>query len=157
MWVEYIRWPQPLVSVYSEMLTTQSIKSGYFPYVPPYPLYHPPSSKHLPLEVWYCILYGNTSTMTLRWIQATMDHLSPPHYLTVYSCLHCTSLPSQTGWTPLYYASWDGHVSVVKMLLKRGADINLADQVECVGEMPTFDEMGCQQFWVYRNQHIFQN
>jgi hypothetical protein len=32
------------------------------------------------------------------------------------------------------------------MLLKRGADINLADQVECVGEMPTFDEMGCQQF-----------
>jgi hypothetical protein len=33
----------------------------------------------------------------------------------------------------------------------------LADQVECVGEMPTFDEMGCQQFWVYRNQHIFQN
>ena len=124
------------------------------PLSPPSPSPVPPSSKPLPLEVWYCILYGNTSTMTLRWIQATMDHLSPPHYLTVYSCLHCTSLPYQTGWTPLYYASRYGHVSVAEMLLKNGADVNMADQVKCVGEMSTFDGLGCQQFWVYRNQWL---
>ena len=73
-----------------------------------------------------------------------MDHLPPPHHLTVYTCLHC--LPYQTEWAPLYYASRYGHVSVAEMLLKSGADVNMADQVECVGEMSTFDKMGYQQF-----------
>ena len=104
------------------------------PLSPPYPLPVPPSSKHLPLEVWYCILYGNTSTLTLWWIQATMDHLPPPHHLTVYSCLHCTPLSYQYGDTPLHAASGNGQVSVAEMLLQRGADVNLADKVTCGGK-----------------------
>jgi hypothetical protein len=145
--VQHIRWPQPLVSVYSELLTTQSIKSGYFPsvlFLPPMP--PPPAPNTFPSR---CDIAFYMATHP-HW--ATMDHLPPPHHLTVYTCLHCLSY--QTGWTPLYYASRYGHVSVAEMLLKSGADVNMADQVKCVGEMSTFDKLGYQQFWVYRNQWL---
>ena len=64
-----------------------------------------------------------------------MDHLPPPpHHLTVYSCLHCTPLPYQYKQTPLHRASWNGRVSVAEMLLKSGAEVNLADKVTCGGK-----------------------
>ena len=35
----------------------------------------------------------------------------------------------QGGWTALLYASWNGHLSIVEVLLDRGADINHRDMV----------------------------
>ena len=127
------------------MLTTQSIKSGYFPsvlFLPPMP---PPPQLQTPSPRGVILHF--------IWQHIHIEPLwTPPHHLTVYTCLHCLSY--QTGWTPLYYASRYGHVSVAEMLLKNGADVNLADQVKCVGEMSTFDKLGYQQFWVYRNQWL---
>ena len=35
----------------------------------------------------------------------------------------------QDGWTPLIYASEEGHLDVCELLLNRGADVNLKDNV----------------------------
>ena len=35
----------------------------------------------------------------------------------------------KVGWTPLYSASFDGHVDVVAMLLDNGADITVKEEV----------------------------
>ena len=36
----------------------------------------------------------------------------------------------QNGCSPLYVASWKGHLDVVKTLLEAGANINQADKVQ---------------------------
>ena len=38
-------------------------------------------------------------------------------------------LHTQTGKTPLYWASISGHRAVVELLLQNGADINIVDEV----------------------------
>ena len=35
----------------------------------------------------------------------------------------------QTGQTPVHYASWKGHASVVSLLIDKGADISICDEV----------------------------
>ena len=39
-------------------------------------------------------------------------------------------LLSQNGFTPLYVASQKGHSQVAELLLSKGADVNLLDQVQ---------------------------
>ena len=38
-------------------------------------------------------------------------------------------LHTQTGGTPLHWASFNGHRAVVELLLENGADTNIADEV----------------------------
>ena len=47
---------------------------------------------------------------------------------TVHSSLHAIPL-TQDGATPLYVASQEGHSDVVNILIRNGADINLATNV----------------------------
>ena len=49
--------------------------------------------------------------------------------VTVHSSLHVTIPLTQDGTTPLYIASQNGHSDVVNILLRNGADINLAKKV----------------------------
>ena len=35
----------------------------------------------------------------------------------------------QDGWSPLMYASWNGHVQVVAELLQNGAGVDMQDKV----------------------------
>ena len=35
----------------------------------------------------------------------------------------------QTGQTPVHYASWKGHAPVVQLLIDKGADISICDEV----------------------------
>ena len=41
---------------------------------------------------------------------------------------------SQGGFTPLYVASHNGHSQVAELLLSKGADVNLSNQVQYVLE-----------------------
>ena len=36
---------------------------------------------------------------------------------------------TQNGVTALYYASQEGHVTVMRLLLENGADVNICDKV----------------------------
>ena len=40
-----------------------------------------------------------------------------------------TFKPLQNGHTPLHHASWYGHVAVIEVLLKNGAEINQTNNV----------------------------
>ena len=42
----------------------------------------------------------------------------------------------QGGWTALLYASWNGHLSIVEVLLDRGADIHHKNNVRERGGGP---------------------
>ena len=41
-------------------------------------------------------------------------------------CVHCAL---QDGWTPLHWASYYGHLDVVKFLVEQGADKEAANEV----------------------------
>ena len=41
----------------------------------------------------------------------------------------------QDGWSPLHSASYDGHLDIVKTLIKAGANVNPAIEVQCVGRL----------------------
>ena len=51
------------------------------------------------------------------------------HYDTVHSSLHVIIPPTQDSATPLYIASEKGHRAIVNILIRNGADINLARNV----------------------------
>jgi ankyrin repeat protein len=53
-----------------------------------------------------------------------ISHIVTPWYLT-----SCFSLLNQNGVTPLIAAAYQGHASVVTLLLNANADVNHADQV----------------------------
>ena len=63
----------------------------------------------------------------------TKDHCSCIY--TMY-CIHtqvsCTITHLQDGWTPLFIACHEGHVSVVEHLIATKADINHQDEVNPV-------------------------
>ena len=40
---------------------------------------------------------------------------------------------TQAGWTPLICASLGGHMGVVKLLLEKGADVNICSKVRRYG------------------------
>jgi ankyrin repeat protein len=40
-----------------------------------------------------------------------------------------TLLASQGGWTPLFWASNEGHLPIVEFLVERGAKVDAADEV----------------------------
>ena len=50
-------------------------------------------------------------------------------------CSLCSPSPvrayhvSQDGWTALHYASREGHMEIARLLVNRGADINMKDKV----------------------------
>ena len=50
-----------------------------------------------------------------------------------YVCM----LSSQNGATPLLFASLNGHSPVAEVLLSKGADVNLPDQVQYVSTCNT--------------------
>ena len=41
----------------------------------------------------------------------------------------------QDGWSPLYIASHNGHLDIVKTLIEAGANVNQANKVQCVGRL----------------------
>ena len=41
----------------------------------------------------------------------------------------------QDGWSPLYAASYNGHLDIVKTLIEAGANVNQATKVQCVGRL----------------------
>ena len=41
----------------------------------------------------------------------------------------------QDGWSPLYTASFKGHLDIVKTLIEAGANVNYAREVQCVGRL----------------------
>ena len=45
------------------------------------------------------------------------------------TCITCLFIVVQDGATPLFMASQNGHTNVVDVLLRHGADPNLADHV----------------------------
>ena len=50
-------------------------------------------------------------------------------YLSAYCPMH---LSLQVPWTPLMWASRNGHTECVKVLLERGAQVNMQDKVSAV-------------------------
>ena len=59
------------------------------------------------------------------------------HYIYIDVCM----LPSQNGATPLYIASLNGHSQVAELLLSKGANVNLPEQVQYVSK--------CNQWYRY--------
>ena len=53
-------------------------------------------------------------------------------YYCAHSSLHIIILLTQTGATPLYIASCNGHSDVVNTLIRNGADVNLTYKVHVV-------------------------
>ena len=48
----------------------------------------------------------------------------------------------QNGVTALHYASQEGHVTIVKLLLEKGADVNICDKV-------VMDFVSCTCMWTF--------
>ena len=51
-------------------------------------------------------------------------------------------VPTQKGVTALYFASQEGHVRVVTLLLEKGADVNICDKV-------VMDFASCTCMWTF--------
>jgi hypothetical protein len=72
--------------------------------------------------------------------------ISFPFFISIYvptTPLHCRAPPvDQDGVTPLIVAAYNGHTEVVKALLERGADVNIADEVCGERERPPFNALG---------------
>ena len=49
---------------------------------------------------------------------------------------------TQDGVTPIIFASQEGHVTVVRLLLEKGADVNICDMV-------VMDFVSCTCMWMF--------
>ena len=49
---------------------------------------------------------------------------------------------TQEGVTALYFGSQEGHVTVVRLLLEKGADVNICDEV-------VMDFVPCTCMWTF--------
>ena len=47
----------------------------------------------------------------------------------IYSCVHLSVSYLQDGMTPLYIASWKGHIAVMQLLLQMCADVGTSNMV----------------------------
>lgn len=54
---------------------------------------------------------------------------------------------TEKGWTPLNYSAFDGHMDMVKLLIKKGADVNK----NCDGVFPLIQAAQCE---VYDNEDL---
>ena len=66
----------------------------------------------------------------------------------VISLSMVSMLTTQKGVTALYYASREGHVTVVRLLLEKGADLNICskvvmDFVSCIYMYVDIQSIGC--------------
>ena len=65
----------------------------------------------------------------------------------IHSSLHVIIIPlTQDGITPLYVASQNGHSDVVNILIRNGADINLAHNVWRYNVPYTHTVYNCRRF-----------
>jgi ankyrin repeat protein len=82
------------------------------------------------LRLWGCVgvsgcpVAVGLCTPNLRWL-IDLVMLAPPSPGTVSPTPDPITVVSQTGNTPLFYASRNNHVDVAAMLVERGADVNL--------------------------------
>ena len=76
-------------------------------------------------------VWGNGSTFSVRQVGFAHTHPIMLSILLViiHSSLHVIIPLTQTGETPLFVASEKGHSEVVNILIRNGADINLACNV----------------------------
>ena len=76
-------------------------------------------------------MWGNGSAFSVR--QVGFTHARPIMLsillVIIHSSLHFIIPLTQTGETPLFMASQKGHSEVVNILIRNGADINLARNV----------------------------
>ena len=59
--------------------------------------------------------------------------------LVVYIILLCCLF--QAGWSPLHYASAHGHPSIVELLIKSGAQLDIQTKVQLLGDNITLSMM----------------
>ena len=145
----------PLVYVDSELLTTQSIKSGYFP----------------PHVTWLAKLTSApfcssiSASDTCPFLLATWSGVFPDWYGRGVQCRHEYTVRWWGGgrWSIVAWIHHRVNVDVLPYKMQyhtsRGRCLELGGTGEGVGrgqrgEISTFDRLGCQQFWVYRNQWL---
>ena len=68
------------------------------------------------------------------------------YILTVISLSMVSMVMTQEGVTALYFASQEGHVTVVRLLLEKGADVSICNKV-----------VSCICMWMFNPMAVYFN
>ena len=78
---------------------------------------------------WQHRVRDEVSIMECRVLVLRIKYVAQNNVITVSLSLHVIIPLTQDGSTPLNVASQNGHSDVVKILIRNGADVNLANNV----------------------------